>query len=75
MKDLRAGFLLLAFCTSFQRGEGRNGHVRSGWGQIRFWLPFAVFLTCIIAHCKLHLPVRFCGRPLVHSRHLLKAKA
>ena len=30
----------------FQRGEGR---VRSRWGEIRFWLPFAVFLTCTIA--------------------------
>ena len=30
-------------------GEGRNGRVRSGWGQITFWLPFAVFLSCTIA--------------------------
>ena len=50
MKDLRARwFLLLAFCTSFQRGEVCNGRIRSGWGQIRFWLPFAMFLTCTIA--------------------------
>ena len=28
-------FLLLAFCTSFQRGEDRNGRVRVGWGRIR----------------------------------------
>ena len=50
MKDLRVRwFLQLAFCTSFQRGEGRNGRVRSGWGQIRFWLPFAVILTCTTA--------------------------
>ena len=41
-------FLQLAFCTSFQTGEGRSGRVRSGWGQIRFFLPFAVFLTCIM---------------------------
>ena len=26
----------------------KNGRVRSRWGQIRFWLPFAVFLTCTI---------------------------
>ena len=32
---------------SRERGEGRNGRVRSGWGQMRFWLPFAVLLTCI----------------------------
>ena len=44
-----AGFLQLTFCTSFQRGEGRNGRVRSGWGQITFSLPIAVLLTCIIA--------------------------
>ena len=50
MKDLRARWvLLLAFCTSFQRGEVRNSRVTSGWGQIRFWLPFAVFLTYTIA--------------------------
>ena len=43
MKHLRVRWvLLLAFCTSFQRGESRNGGVRRGWGQIRFWLPFAV---------------------------------
>ena len=41
--------LQLAFCIFFQRGDGRNGRVRCGWGQIRFSLPFAVFLTCIIA--------------------------
>ena len=35
MKDLGT------FCISFQRGEGRSGRVRSGWGQIRFWLPVA----------------------------------
>ena len=27
-----AWFLQLAFCTSFQRGEGRNGRTLSGWG-------------------------------------------
>ena len=51
---LVTGVLLLAFCTSFQRGEGRNGRVRNGWGHIRFWLTFAGFLTCTIApdwHC------------------------
>ena len=30
------------YCTSFQWGEGRNGCVRSGWGQIRFWLSFHI---------------------------------
>ena len=30
-----AGFLQLAFCTSFQRGKSRNGRVISGWSQIR----------------------------------------
>ena len=50
MKDLRDRWvLLLAFCTSFQRGEVRNSRVRSGWGQKRFWLPFAVFLIYAIA--------------------------
>ena len=38
IKDLRARWIFtLAFCTSFQRGEGCNGRVRSEWGQIR-WL-------------------------------------
>ena len=35
MNNLRArhdGFLQFAICISFQRGEGRNGHVRSEWG-------------------------------------------
>ena len=41
-------FLQLAFCTSFQRGEGRNGRVRTGWSQIRFRLLFAVFLNCTV---------------------------
>ena len=45
-------FLHLVLCTSFQRGEGRTGHVRSGWSHTRFYLPFTVFMTCIIApHC------------------------
>ena len=36
MNDLRARWIFqLAFCISFQRGEGRNGRVRSAWGQIR----------------------------------------
>ena len=35
MKDLRARWVFTV--------------VKSGWGQIRFWLPFAVFLTCTIA--------------------------
>ena len=41
-------FLQLTFCISFQMGDGLNGRV-SGWGQIRISLPFAEFLTCIIA--------------------------
>ena len=39
MNELEARWCLqLAFCISFQGGEGRNGRVRSGWGQIRLSL-------------------------------------
>ena len=48
MKDLRA-YWIFTLGILFQSGECRNGRVRSGWGQIRFWLPFAVFLSCTIA--------------------------
>ena len=49
MIEGHSGCLQLAFCTSFQRGEGRTGRVRSGWSHIRLSLPFTVFMTCIIA--------------------------
>ena len=42
-------------------GEGRNGRVRSGWGQITFWLPFAVFLTSTIMGCMYSLVFTLCG--------------
>ena len=36
MEDLRARWVLtVGICFSSQSGEGRNGRVRSGWGQIR----------------------------------------
>ena len=44
-----AGFLRLAYNAFFHRGEGRTGRVKHGWRQTRFSLPFAVFLTYIIA--------------------------
>ena len=49
MKDLRARWVFTVGIMYLQREEGRNGRVRNGWGQIRFRLPFAVFLTCTIA--------------------------
>ena len=52
MKDLRARWIFtvgILYLLPEGRRSCRNGHVRSGWGQIRFWLPFAVFLTCTIA--------------------------
>ena len=49
MKILRARWVFTVGILYLQRGESRNGRVRSAWGQIRFWLPYAVFLTYIIA--------------------------
>ena len=50
MKDLRAHRVLPVgiLYISFRKGEGHSGHVRSGWDQIRFSLPFVGFLTYII---------------------------
>ena len=50
MNDLRAcWFVTVGIVYLPPEGEGRNGRVRCAWGQIRFSLPFAVFLTCITA--------------------------
>ena len=50
MKDLRARWVFtVGILYLLSRGKGCNSHVRSGWGQIRCSLPFAMFLTCINA--------------------------
>ena len=37
-----------ALFASFRRGERHTGHVRSGRGQIKVFLPFPGFLTYIV---------------------------
>ena len=49
MKDLRARWVFTVGILYLLPEAVRNSRVRSGWGQIRFWLPFAVFLTYTIA--------------------------
>ena len=42
MKDLRARLIFTVGILYLL--PVRNGRVRSGWGQMRFWLPFTVLL-------------------------------
>ena len=50
MKDLRARWVFTGGILYLlpEKGEVHNSRVRCGWGQIRFWLPFAVFWTYTI---------------------------
>ena len=50
MNDLSARWdLTVGIYSSCQTGDGHTGRVSNIWGQIKCSLPFAVFLSCIIA--------------------------